>query len=109
MRTINPTLPQPQNFLQQFSMAMNDDMRRLEQLRVISPAKIPVEYEPVEYASDDGNYWECQHASTSDEVAEDIDYRREAETGVTQGAYYQRYRECNECGAQYSFELEEWL
>lgn len=41
---------------------MNEDMKKLDALRITPKKTIDVSFEPVEYHSDNGKYWECDHA-----------------------------------------------
>jgi hypothetical protein len=57
-----------------------------------------INYEPVEYISDNGHVWHCQHAQMSAEVEEQFDQYREHVSGEVQPMHLEYVEVCDECG-----------
>lgn len=66
MMTINDILkPSDYYMLGNWQMWTNDVLRRLDALRIMPKPRVDVKYEPVEFHSDNGFEWICDHASAS--------------------------------------------
>lgn len=59
---------------------------------------IKIQFTPVEYYSENGYEWQCDHASRTAETEEYCDEYMEAVTGVPQSVHLEYVEVCDECG-----------
>lgn len=88
MKTINQTLSVANAPLGHWQLWANDVVGRLDALRVIQKRPIAIDYVPVEYTSDNGRKFNCQHLSYHGEIITVLPDESEVLTV------------CDSCGAQ---------
>ncbi len=108
MQTINQTLTAKVTPLGHWSLWCNDVVGSLDRLRITPKRKIPVDYTPSVYTSDNGWLWECEHVDVTTETVDFVDEYREAITGELQPITYDIIESCNNCHAYKSVWHDEW-